>query len=155
MPVPEGDDRAGDQLSLAIRIASEAHHGQVYPSPEAEPYILHPLRVMLAVGTSDRCRAAAVLHDVVEDTEVTLDDLAALGFDDEVVHAVDCLTHRSDDSYEDYIGRVATDAMATRVKLCDLADNMANNHRLEQTAQVRERLARYQAAEARLRQAGS
>lgn len=110
---------------------------------------------MFAVGDSDRCRVVAVLHDIVEDTEVTLDDLVEFGFDAGVVRAVDCLTHRSDISYEEYIGRVATDAMATRVKLCDIADNVANNRRLPSTPEVRERLARYRAAETRLRDAVS
>jgi (p)ppGpp synthase/HD superfamily hydrolase len=144
------DLTADDQLSVAIGLAAEAHRGQRYPSPEREPYILHPLRVMLAVGDSDSCRVAAVLHDVVEDTDVTLDDLTDLGFDVEIVHAVDVLTHQDGVSYADYIERIATDPVATRVKLADLADNIANNQRLPKTQDVRARIARYSAAQERL-----
>jgi (p)ppGpp synthase/HD superfamily hydrolase len=63
-----------DALERAITLACWAHRGQRYPSPEAEPYILHPLRVMLAVQGS-RAQMAAVLHDVIEDTEVDPDRL--------------------------------------------------------------------------------
>jgi (p)ppGpp synthase/HD superfamily hydrolase len=65
------DDDNQDLLERAIACAFDAHAGQKYPSPEPEPYILHPLRVMCAVDGA-HARMAAVLHDVIEDTEVTL-----------------------------------------------------------------------------------
>jgi (p)ppGpp synthase/HD superfamily hydrolase len=139
-----------DHLSLAIRVAADAHMGQTYPSPEREPYILHPLRVMFAVGMSEPARVAAVLHDVVEDTDMTLADLGELGFALDVLHAVDCLTHQPGVSYEEYIDRVATDPTAVAVKLADLADNLANNRRLPLTDEVTKRMARYTAAQQRL-----
>ena len=63
-----------DALERAIALACRAHRGQRYPSPEAEPYILHPLRVMFAVQ-GFKAQTAAVLHDVLEDTEVNVDQL--------------------------------------------------------------------------------
>lgn len=80
-------------LERAIHLACEAHRGQRYPSPEAEPYIQHPLRVMLAVR-GFRAQAVAMLHDVLEDTTVTVDDLHAAGLADDVIDAVIALTHR-------------------------------------------------------------
>jgi (p)ppGpp synthase/HD superfamily hydrolase len=136
-------------LEDALALAAAAHRGQVYPSPTGEPYILHPLRVMLRV-TSAAERVVALLHDVVEDTPTTLADLRRFGYSEAVVAAIDRLTRRDGEPYEAYIERLAGDPLARRVKLADLADNLANNRRLAPTAPVRERLARYQRARARL-----
>jgi len=76
-----------DALERAITLACWAHRGQRYPSPEAEPYILHPLRVMLAVQGS-RAQMAAVLHDVIEDTEVGPDRLREADLPEDVVATV-------------------------------------------------------------------
>jgi (p)ppGpp synthase/HD superfamily hydrolase len=139
----EGDNR--DLLERAIECALEAHAGQKYPSPNPEPYILHPLRVMCAVAGA-HARMAAVLHDVIEDTEVTLVDLQRAGFPRPVIHAVDCLTHRDVETYATYIERVATDAVATIVKVADLRDNLRNNKNLLPSSDVRERIQRYERA---------
>ena len=108
-------------LERAILLAVQAHRGQVDRS--GAPYILHPLRVMLRVETENE-RIAAVLHDVVEDTDWTLDGLRAEGFPEEVVQAVDCLTRREGESYDDRVARAAANPIARRVKLADLEDNM-------------------------------
>src|SRR5215469_369417 len=105
-----------DALERAITLACLAHRGQRYPSPEAEPYILHPLRVMLAVR-GFKAQMAAVLHDVIEDTDVSLDQLEEADLPEDVVAAVVALTHRADESYEQYIEKVAGDALAREVKL--------------------------------------
>jgi len=98
-------------LEDAIALAARAHRGQVYPSPRGEPFILHPLGVMLRVeGAIDQI--VAVLHDLVEDTACSLDDVRHLGYPDEVVTALDRLTHREADTYDAYIQRVAGDAIA-------------------------------------------
>jgi (p)ppGpp synthase/HD superfamily hydrolase len=138
-----------DALERAITLACWAHRGQRYPSPQAEPYILHPLRVMLAV---QGCRAqmAAVLHDVIEDTEVGPDRLREADLPEDVVAAVVALTHRPDESYEQYIEKVACDGLAREVKLADLADNLANNRRLASTPDVVARINRYEQAVRRL-----
>ena len=142
------DDAAA--LERAIVLATQAHLGQRYPAPIPEPYILHPLRVMAAVegfGT----KIAAVLHDALEDTSLTVADLQEADLRTEVIEAVVALTRERGQPYEEYIERLATNAMARAVKLADLADNRANNQRLPPTADVRARLARYERAIERLR----
>lgn len=107
-------------LERALRIAAEAHEGQV--DKEGLPYILHPLRVMMLVE-GDEARMVAVLHDVVEDTAVTHDDLRRAGFSEPVLEAVRRVTHLPGESYADYVARCKGDAIARRVKLADLSDN--------------------------------
>ena len=141
--------RDADALERAITLACSAHRGQRYPSPEAEPYIVHPLRVMLAVQ-GFRARMAAVLHDVIEDTEVGPDRLREADLPEDVVAAVVALTHRPGESYEQYIEKVARDSLAREVKLADLADNLANNRRLASTPDVVARIDRYEHAVRRL-----
>lgn len=120
-PIVNPGAPAGPTLEDAIVLAAQAHRGQLEKA--GRPYILHPLRVMLGVATETE-RIAAVLHDVVEDTQVTLADIAAAGFASEVVVAVDALTHRADESYEDYVERAAANPIAHSVKVADLRDNM-------------------------------
>jgi (p)ppGpp synthase/HD superfamily hydrolase len=108
-------------LERAIAIAAEAHAGQF--DKAGQPYILHPIRVMLRVsGASERI--AAILHDVVEDTPVTLDQLAKEGFSREVVDAVDALTKRPGENRIAAAHRAAANPIARVVKLADNAENM-------------------------------
>ncbi len=134
-------------LEDAIILAAGAHRGQV--DKAGEPYLLHPLRVMLQLkGEAERI--AAVLHDVLEDTLITLDELRTEGYDEDVLQALNALTRRKGESYADFIERAARNPLARKVKLADLADNM-NASRLPQIGEKdRERLARYQAAWDRL-----
>ena len=134
----------------AIALAARLHRGVRYSSPEAEPYVFHPLRVMLRFSDPVD-QAAAVLHDAVEDTELTLDDLRRAGYLSEVVDAIDALTHRPDESYEEYIGRVVQNPVACRVKTADLEENLANNQRSPRALGNAERIRRYEAALDRLR----
>ena len=108
-------------LDDAIALAVSAHRGQT--RPDGTPYILHPLRVMLSLS-DERDRIAAVLHDVVEDSPITLADLRAAGFDEEVVATVDALTRREGEAYDDFVERAGADPRARRIKLADLADNL-------------------------------
>jgi (p)ppGpp synthase/HD superfamily hydrolase len=108
-------------LDEAILLAVKAHHGQTDRS--GEPYILHPLRLMFRQN-STATRIAAVLHDVVEDTPVTFEQLADAGFSEEILDAVALLTHDPKDSYEEYVARIKTNPVARAVKLADLEDNM-------------------------------
>lgn len=108
-------------LGRAIAIAAEAHQKQL--DKAGAPYILHPIRVMLK-QTGGPEMIAAILHDVVEDTSWTLDRLRAEGFAEDIVHAVDCLSRREGETYDDFTDRVKTSAIAKRVKLADLEDNM-------------------------------
>src|SRR6266446_2551617 len=105
----------------AILIAAEAHRGQT--DKAGAPYILHPLRVMLRLKSEAEMLTAA-LHDVVEDSNWTLEMLRARGFPEEVLAAVDCLTRRADETYDEFTERVKPNPLAVRVKLADLEDNM-------------------------------
>jgi (p)ppGpp synthase/HD superfamily hydrolase len=107
-------------LEKAIEIALRAHAGQ--KQKDGSPYILHPLRVMGRVWRDEE-RMAAVLHDVIEDSAVTLEDLRKEGFPEEVVEAVRLLTHEEGVSYEDYVTRLKGNGMARRIKVADLEDN--------------------------------
>jgi (p)ppGpp synthase/HD superfamily hydrolase len=135
-------------LERAIAIAAEAHRGQV--DKAGEPYLLHPLRVMLRVAGQPE-RLVAMLHDVVEDhPDWTLDRLRAEGFPEEIVRAVDHLTKREGEPYEAAIERAAADPLARRVKLADLEDNMRLARIAEPEARDLERVERYRMAHARL-----
>ncbi len=93
---------------------------------------------------------AAVLHDVVEDTDVSIDDLVSDGYPAEVTAAVECLTRRSGEAYPDYIDRLANNDVARRVKVADLDENLANNRRSPSSAANAERIERYTSALQRL-----
>jgi (p)ppGpp synthase/HD superfamily hydrolase len=108
-------------LQRAIEIAVLAHKGQFQKN--GMPYVAHPLALMQAVSSIE-AKIAAVLHDVVEDTDWTLEALRAEGFSVDVLEAIDCLTHRVADAYADYIERIRENELAREVKLADLQDNM-------------------------------
>ena len=109
-------------IERAVRRALEAHAGQ--KEENDRPYLLHPLRLMLRMDTEQEM-AAAVLHDVVEDTDISLEDLRSEGFPEAVVSSVALLTHdKKKVSYRAYIERIAADPVARKVKLADLEDNL-------------------------------
>lgn len=116
-----GSGARGELLEEAIALAVEAHRGQRDRS--GAPYVLHPLRMMFRVET-DAEKVTALLHDVVEDTEWTLEGLRERGFPEEVVEAVDRLTRRDGEEYEAFVQRAAGHPVARRVKIADLEDNM-------------------------------
>ncbi|AFY60100.1 HD domain-containing protein [Synechococcus sp. PCC 6312] len=127
-------------LSKAIEIATQAHHGQV--DKAGKPYISHPLAVMgLVEGESEKI--VAVLHDVVEDTPISLNDLAAEGFSAECLAAVDAITKRDGEPLDDYLERVKSNPIAIRVKLADLSHNMDLRRIAEPTAKDYARIERY------------
>ena len=111
-----------EQLNRAIEIAVSAHEGQL-DTNNGRPYIEHPFRVMSA-GQTLQEKIVGVLHDVVEDTPWTLEQLTEEGFSKEVVDGIDAMTRRDNESYDDYLLRVQDNPLATRVKLNDLTDNM-------------------------------
>jgi (p)ppGpp synthase/HD superfamily hydrolase len=128
-------------IEKALQIAAKAHEGQ--KDKEGLPYVLHPLRVMQKVQGVE-AMIVGVLHDVIEDTSVTADDLRQAGFSEQVVAAVLCVTHRKDEPYADYVVRCKSNEVARRVKLADLEDNS----RLDRTLL---RPKRFEADVARLR----
>ena len=134
-------------LEQAIILAVQAHRGQT--DKAGQPYMLHPLRVMLRMET-DLERIVAVLHDVVEDSTLTLTDLERAGFPKEVLDAVDCLTKRKAESYERLIQRAKSNTIARRVKIADLEDNM-DPSRLHHVSEAdQKRLEKYRRARAEL-----
>ncbi|WP_394613054.1 phosphohydrolase [Lentzea sp. JNUCC 0626] len=123
-------------LEDAIALATSAHDGQVDKS--GRPYIGHPLRVMASV-TGEHEQMTAVLHDVIEDTWVTAEDLASRGCPEVVVDAVVALSHLPEEPQEDYLRRVAANPLALSVKRADIGDNLspARMARLDDATQER------------------
>jgi len=107
-------------VDLARSIATKAHEHQIDKS--GQPYIGHPVRVAERVRGDDAAEVVAWLHDVVEDTNVTLDDLRA-HFSDVIVDAVDAMSKRNAEPIDDYYARVMANPVARAVKLADIADN--------------------------------
>jgi guanosine-3',5'-bis(diphosphate) 3'-pyrophosphohydrolase len=145
-PTEQQQLASGEILERAILFATNALAGQRYPSPEREPSILHAIRVTVAVDGL-AAQTAAILHDVLEDTETTADDLREIGISADIVDAVIALTHDPAETYEEYTQRVARNAVARDIKLADLADNLRNNRRLAPTPDVLERIERYERAQ--------
>jgi (p)ppGpp synthase/HD superfamily hydrolase len=107
-------------IEKALQIAVRAHEGQ--KDKDGQPYILHPLRVMNAVE-GEPTKIVAVLHDVIEDTSITSEDLRRETFDEVVLAALGCLTHRKNEPYVEYVVRCKGNVIARQVKLADLEDN--------------------------------
>lgn len=108
-------------LDQAIAIAAKAHVGQV--DKAGQPYILHPLRLMFRFK-SEAEMIVAVMHDVVEDSAFTLDELKNFGFSDDILAAIECLTKRNGESYESFVSRVLQNDLARKVKVEDIKDNL-------------------------------
>lgn len=116
-----------DQIEKCIAIAVEAHAGQRRRC--GEPAIAHAIRVMAAVGDSPLDMCVAVLHDVVEDTDVTSTRLRERGVHDAIVMGVEVITRDDGETYADYIKRVGGRGWtACRVKIADLRDNLRNDN---------------------------
>jgi (p)ppGpp synthase/HD superfamily hydrolase len=128
-------------LTRALEIVTQAHAHQ--KDKTGAPYLLHLFRVM------NRCQSetekiCALLHDLVEDTVWTFEDLEREGFSAEVIAVLRCVTKiHEDEDYEAFIQRVAQNPVAIRVKLADLADNMDITRLPEITEKDRLRLNKY------------
>lgn len=129
----------------ALTLASVKHAGQ--KDKGNDPYVMHVIRVMMNVETESD-RIVALLHDLLEDTDITKPDLMEFGFDEETVKKVDLLSRKDAEDYMDYIKRLSADPAAVRVKLSDLRDNL-NRTRLKDklTDKDFERLKKYHRAE--------
>lgn len=108
-------------LEIALSIASTAHKGQVDKGGQA--YIMHPIRVMGRCKTDEE-RIVSLLHDTVEDTEVSLDELEKKGFSREIIDAIESVTRKKDESYREFIVRASKNPIGKQVKIHDLEDNM-------------------------------
>jgi len=137
------------EFERALALAAIHHSGVL--DKGGEPYILHVLRVMLHMKTEEE-RITALLHDLLEDTALTAEDLLESGFSSAIVDSVLLLTRSEEENYEEYIRRVAEDPLSRRVKLSDLKDNQ-NRERLPEPirAEDRRRLEKYRAAEVYLK----
>ena len=130
-------------LERAIEIAARTHAGQT--DKGGAPYILHPLRVMLRVAPGAQ-QIVAVLHDVVEDSDVTFEDLEREGFSAEVISGLRAVTKIEGESYEDFVARAALDPVGSKVKLADLAENSDLSRIAEPSQKDLERVEKYRKA---------
>ena len=130
-------------LSLAIKVATEAHEGQL--DKGGNPYILHPQAVAASLDNTEN-KIVAYLHDVIEDTDVTLDQLEKLGFTYRIVNSVRILTKSKDVSYDDYLKSVKKDSNAWHVKMADIKHNMDISRIPEPTAKDFSRIEKYKKA---------
>ena len=129
-------------LQKAIELAVKVHSGG---DRTGYPYITHPLRVMEKL-TGNSEKIVAILHDIVEDTPTTLEDLDQMGFAQNVVEAVKAMTHLDEDSYMDYVIKIKSNSIARKVKLADLEDNFNLPRTLMRPARLEgdlDRLRRY------------
>jgi (p)ppGpp synthase/HD superfamily hydrolase len=127
-------------LAHSMVFAEKCHRG--HADKAGVMYILHPLRVMRQMD-SETEKIVGVLHDIVEDTPITLQDLRQKGYSEEIVEAIDCLTKREGENYEDFIERCKKNPIAMKVKIADLEDNMDIRRLDVLTEKDTERLNRY------------
>ena len=129
---PEDEDDLQDQaeeeaqlessnIEKAISLAVEGHKGQ--EDKAGAPYILHPLRIMFKMDGEEKM-ISAVLHDLIEDTHISLDDLKEHGFDNGIIEAVDSVTKRNGEDYREFIDRAGLHPIGADIKMADLEDNM-------------------------------
>jgi len=143
MSKPESEGVVGT-LERAIAIAAQVHAG--HRDKVGESYILHPLRVMLRMPSAE-LRIIAVLHDVLEDSAMTDEDLRHAGFAPAVVEAVVALTRQPREPYKALVKRAARNPLARTVKLADIADNLDQVRRARLSAVTARRLeSKYAAA---------
>ena len=128
---------------LALKIATEAHKGQV--DKAGVPYINHPLTVASLVDTEEE-KIVALLHDTIEDTNITEQDLIDYGFPNEIVEAVKLLTHNKNVPYMDYVAKIKDNELARKVKIADLTHNSDLSRLKEITDKDKKRYNKYQKA---------
>ena len=131
------------KTKMAMKLAYEKHHGQVDKS--GLPYIHHPLHLAEQMNTEEAC-IVALLHDVIEDTNTTFEDLEAFSFGEEIIDALKLLTRNKDEDYFAYVERISKNPIAKQVKIADLMHN-SDPTRLSQIYETdRKRLEKYNKA---------
>ena len=108
-------------IEKSLQIALRAYAGKT--DKAGREYILHPLRVMAKMQT-DLEMSAALLHDVLEDSDITAEQLLAEGIPAEVVEAVRCLSKKENEDYQDFVARAKKNSLAAKVKIADIEDNI-------------------------------
>ena len=136
-----------DETKKALKLCFEAHKNQVDKS--GMPYVFHPFHVAEQM-TDEATTIVALLHDVVEDTDYTLEDLAAEGFGKDLLEAVALMTHEDDVPYLDYVAKLKDNPIARAVKLADLAHNSDLSRIGEVDEETKQRLEKYKKAMALL-----
>ncbi len=132
-----------DFIEKSLEIALKAYAGQ--KDKAGKTYILHPLRIMAKMDT-EKEMSVALLHDVIEDSDYTANDLLKNNIPADVVEAVQCLTKISGESYEEFIKRVLKNELASKIKKADIEDNI-NVLRLKSVSESDlERIAKYHKA---------
>lgn len=129
------------ELNKAYEIASMAHKNQ--KDKGGIEYINHPVAVSMLVGSLEE-KIVALLHDVVEDTHVTLEQLKSFGFNDNVIAAIDAISKKDAESIDDYMNRVKNNKLACSVKKADLLHNMDISRLKVVNKKDLERLDKYQ-----------
>jgi (p)ppGpp synthase/HD superfamily hydrolase len=130
-----------EELNKAYEIASMAHKNQ--KDKGGTEYINHPVAVSAMVGSLEE-KIVALLHDVVEDTRVTLEELKSFGFNDNVIAAIDAISKKDGESTDDYMNRVKNNKLACSVKKADLLHNMDMSRLKVVNKKDLERLDKYQ-----------
>lgn len=123
---------------IALKLCFEAHKDQIDKS--GMPYVFHPFHLAEQMA-DENTTIVALLHDVIEDTEYTLDDLRKFGFAEDVLSAISLMTHADDVPYMEYVVKIKTNPIAKAVKLADLKHN-SDMSRLDQITQTDEERAK-------------
>ena len=134
-----------DKTKKAMKFCFKAHKDQVDKS--GMPYVFHPFHVAEQM-TDEATTIVALLHDVVEDTDYTLEDIAAEGFGKEILEAVALMTHEDGVPYLDYVAKLKDNPIARTVKLADLAHNSDLSRIGEIDEETKQRLEKYKKARA-------
>ena len=132
-----------NNLQLALNIATKAHEGQL--DKAGDPYIKHPIYVASLVNTETE-KIVALLHDVVEDTNVTLNDIKKYGFGEPITEALTLLTHNKNIPYFEYINKIKNNSVAKNVKIADLTHNSDISRINKPTKKDLERTVKYKKA---------
>ena len=132
-----------DKTKKAMKLCYEAHKDQVDKS--GMPYVFHPFHVAEQMK-DEATTIVALLHDVVEDTDYTLEDIAAEGFGKDILEAVSLMTHEDDVPYLDYVAKLKDNPIARAVKLADLAHNSDPSRLGEIDEETKQRLEKYKKA---------
>lgn len=108
------------QTKMALKLCFEAHKEQI--DKTGLPYVFHPFHLAEQM-TDELSTVCALLHDVIEDTDYTAEDLTALGFDEKVIEVLGLLTHEDGVPYMDYVKKLSSNETAVNVKIADLKHN--------------------------------
>lgn len=132
-----------DATKKAMRVCFAAHKDQLDKS--GLPYVFHPFHLAEQMRDEDTA-VTALLHDVAEDSDITLDDLRDMGFNERVLHALSLLTHDHAVPYSEYVRRIGSDPVARAVKIADLTHNSDLSRLDEPTEDDLKRVGKYTAA---------